>query len=119
MRGTRYRLTGALSGSQTSVQPVSPIPFSLTWVWPGALAADNLNANRLRNDAAIGGLRLSAFDAGDHIRSVTIEVVRGTAQDRAGIEPRPHGGRRRRRRWRRILLLDQQAGSIQRHTLCQ
>ena len=61
----------------------------------------------------------SAFDAGDHIGSVTIEVVCGAAEDRAGIEPRPHGRRRRRRRWRRVLLLDQQAGGIQRHALRQ
>src|SRR5262249_11722362 len=94
-------------------------PVQLDLGMSRTFAADNLNADRLRDDAAIGRLRLAALDPGDHIGSVTIEIVCGAAKDRAGIEPGPYGRRRWRRRWRWVLLLDQQAGSIQRHALCQ
>ncbi len=87
--------SGALSGSQASVQPLAALGvFSLTSVRPGPC--------RLRIWMPVGwpmirqsaGTAVGPADPRGHIGRMPIKVVLGAAEHRPRIEPWPNGGLR-------------------------
>ena len=113
---SRWRLVG-----QPGVSPAGVTPWSgnLHLRPAGAFAIDDLDADGLADNTAIGGLHFAATDTRDHIGGVTIQIVLGLANHRARIEPRPDSVRRSHGRRRRFWLLPQKAWRVEDHVLRQ
>ena len=59
------------------------------------------------------------LDARSHVGGVPVQIVRGAAQNGAGIEPGPHVGCARGGGGRRRLLLAHHARRVEHHVLCR